>query len=190
MKFSNNLMCIKIDKSLIFFLLIMLITKNKVFLICYISILIHEFFHLIFIYFYKIKIYKLRFTLFGIECHISNINSLKKEFIIKIVGPMSNIIMAILFINYKLIYTVNMLLFFINIFPIAPLDGYIILKIILKFIKQDNKYMTEKYINIILLMTIYFIGIYFLIKFRNYSLLAFILCVTIKNMQSNIAFCN
>lgn len=106
-----------------------------------ISIILHEFGHLIIAKILKIKIKNLKFNFIGFSAEFNNISDKNIEkIIILLFGPLVNLFISILFLankidcdyNVEIIYT-NLILFVFNILPILPLDGGRILFYIFNF---------------------------------------------------------
>ncbi len=103
---------------------------------------IHELAHLLSAKFIGLKCSHITFYPFGLNLKLKNtiIYSLSDEIILYLSGPFSNILMALatLHIGFRNQYFVdfyfkNIALFLINILPIIPLDGGMILKKILNY---------------------------------------------------------
>ena len=92
-----------------------------------------------------------------------------------IAGPISNFILAFVFYKIKIVFEINIFLGILNLIPIFPLDGYNILKSILKlWINNDN--LILKVINIVnyaLLCCLLIIAIAMVFKLYNPSLFLF-----------------
>ena len=94
-------------------------------------------------------------------------------------GPLSNLILAILFKNIDMVYDINLALALINLLPVKPLDGFSIVKLMLvewMDVKQVKKVtqLIQNSTEILLLI----ISIVMWIKNMNFSL--FLLLVYIK----------
>lgn len=186
-----NLPKIKFDLDLIFFFIFSLIYRKKEFELYYLTylfILIHELFHILVAFILKVKTNKITFSLCG--CNIELENSIfkydvLKDLLIKIAGPLFNLIMCLIFKD-KLTFFINLNLLLINLLPIIPLDGFYIFKDIIELITKNKKFSNKIIIllNNISIIIIFLIGIYFCIKYYNFSLLLFIVYVTIINMQT------
>lgn len=135
-------MKIKIDKFIIeikysfLIILIMNILSVKIreifhyYFACYMFIMFHEFSHIIIALLLNYKCTKIEFSMCGMSANILLTNRLKKEVLIYIAGPTSNLIFALLFFDNTLIFKMNIVLAIINLLPIKPLDGYRIFKIL------------------------------------------------------------
>ena len=186
-----NLPKIKFDLDLIFFLVFSIIYRKKEFKLYYLTylfIFIHELSHILIASILKVKTNKITFSLCGCNIELENsifkYNTLK-DLLIKIAGPLFNLIMCLIFKD-TITFFINLNLLLINLLPIIPLDGFYIFKDIIELI-TNNKKLSNKIIiilNNISIIIIFLIGIYFCIKYYNFSLLLFIVYVTIINMQT------
>lgn len=107
------------------------------------SILIHEIFHSIAARRYDLRINEVEIFPFGGMAKFENIRTInpKEEIFICAMGPLSNLMIMILFIAFKSLYIdsylinyiikVNKLMLIINILPVFPLDGGKIIRAIL-----------------------------------------------------------
>ena len=112
------------------------------FLISYLIMTIHELAHLLSAKCIGLKCSHITFYPFGLNLKLKNtiIYSLSDEIILYLSGPFSNILMALitLFAGFKNQYFVdfyfkNIALCLVNILPIIPLDGGMVLKKILNY---------------------------------------------------------
>ena len=152
--------------------------------VCYLFILFHELSHMLLACIFGKEIDSFRFSVCGVNLRFKyssfNVNSLKKsqEILIYVIGPFSNILLAMLFSNNLMIFQINLFLAAINFLPLYPLDGYNIIKIILKS-KKNNK--NKTYILNIVTNTIYtflFVMSFFqIILIKNPSILIFLIYV-------------
>lgn len=147
--------------------------------ICYSFILFHELSHMFMASVFGKEIDIFKFSISGVnikfkeESHKKNINILK-EILIYIVGPFSNVFLAMLLKNNIMIFQMNLFLAFINILPIYPLDGYNILRNILYIFfskKKSNIILecTNKFVFIIMLV----IALLQVIFLKNPSIIIF-----------------
>lgn len=119
-------------------------------------VLVHELFHLITALILDVEVKSIVVLPFGMTLHVSKdvIRFPKKEVIIAVAGPISNLIMiaiANIFwksnyqnINYLMFIVINWSVFLINLIPIPPLDGGRILRAIL--IRNAGLFKALKYI--------------------------------------------
>jgi len=111
--------------------------KLETLFITYLILFLHESAHLLAAKSIGLKISHISFLPFGVNLKLKNkmVYSLTDEVILYISGPLSNILMAvfakIFFRNYfwyEDFYLKNIILCIINLLPILPLDGGVILK--------------------------------------------------------------
>ena len=119
-----------------------------IYVIFLISIIIHEFGHLIIAKCLKIHISKIKFKIIGISAEFDNENEIQclKKVLIIIMGPFLNLLICLIFLLLKIdfiykeeIICTNLILFSFNFLPIIPLDGGKVLFYILNL-----KYSFEK----------------------------------------------
>ncbi len=116
--------------------------------ITYLIMTVHELSHLLASVMIGLKPSHVVFYPFGVNLKLKNklVYSLTDEIILYIMGPFSNIIMAVLaklffkdFFWFEDFYFKNIFLFILNLLPILPLDGGIILKKIIAYRLGYNK---------------------------------------------------
>lgn len=120
-----------------------LIGQLKPILILFLIALIHEGFHLIMCILLKIKIKSLEILPFGVSLQIEDVDKISsiKQILIYIAGPISCFVnlpfLNLLYnygyinqINFDFIIRINYTMCFVNLIPIFPLDGHMILKAI------------------------------------------------------------
>ena len=107
-----------------------------IYIIFIISITFHEIGHIVMSKILKVKIDKPRFNFFGYSSKMNNDKFLYKV-IVLLSGPIINFIFSGIVYNLKIDYNLRMAIFYmnlflgiVNLFPILPLDGGNILKII------------------------------------------------------------
>ena len=151
---------INIDILLILILILTIINKNVFifyyyYFISYFFIMIHEFSHVIIAKLFKIKTNEINFKLGGM---CANIENLSKNKIINIIifssGPISNLLIYLIFNNNLYIRNINSILFFVNLIPIYPLDGY---KILTQMFKEKTIKKIKMLINSIVIIVITYI---------------------------------
>ena len=106
-----------------------------------------------------------------------------KWLLIFLAGPISNIILAIIFKNVTMVYTINLALAIINLIPIYPLDGYNIFEIILKVLIKDKKHIEkiQKWVEIMVINLLIIAGIYQLAILGNLSLILILFYIIIQS---------
>lgn len=124
----------KIDYSFLFIILIIFFSPKQSLLWFFILCLIfHEIGHLVFIGVFKYKIKELKLSIFGFFLKLDNVKEeFYKDLIIYSGGIIFNFL-AFLVIPDDNIKLFNLVLIFINIIPIYPLDGFNIFKSIVSF---------------------------------------------------------
>lgn len=106
------------------------------------SFILHELAHVVSIWYYRLKIQKIKFIGLGLEI-ITNYDevNLKEKIIINLSGPMLNVILIVIAIVFNIDYftKVNFYIFLINILPVIPLDGSKIFEVIMEKLVGLNK---------------------------------------------------
>ncbi len=107
-------------------------------ILSYFIIAVHELSHLLAAKFIGLSCSNITIYPFGLNLKLKNtiIYSLSDEIILYLSGPLSNILMALLSLMIGMkgdFYYKNLALFLINILPIVPLDGGMIIKKILNY---------------------------------------------------------
>ncbi len=158
------------------------------FVISFTIMSIHELFHLISAKCIGLKCSHITIYPFGLNLKLKNtiIYNLSDEIILYLSGPFSNIMMALiaLMIGFKNeyyydFYYKNLAFFLINILPIIPLDGGMIIKKILNYhLGYDGGNRAIKFISFTFsgIILLFFAGLLYLKKF-NPSLCIFILFI-------------
>lgn len=165
-------MSIKIHFYLFVFMSYMFfIGKIEMFMIFYISILLHEIAHIVVALLLKVNVIELNLMPVGISAIYSDKISAKKEVIISMAGPIMSLILA-MYSKDSFISSVNIIIMILNLIPIYPLDGGRIQKNY--FI---HKYRYKKGIKIsqmvsdLFLIILFVLSIILIIYFKNYYLL-------------------
>ncbi|MBR6688683.1 MAG: M50 family metallopeptidase [Clostridia bacterium] len=147
--------------------------------ICYLFIMFHETAHILIATIFGYEVKRINIRLAGLNAGFKEKIEGIKGIIIYLVGPISNIVLALIFKNVRIVFEINISLALINLVPIFPLDGYNIWKLILRVLTDDKTakgYMNyiQKAIEIMMLI----LSIFMCIKNNNFSL--FLLLVYIK----------
>lgn len=180
----------KIDIKIFLVLFLFLIFKQlEMYILFMIFVIIHEFFHLLtgIILGYKIKSLKIEILGISLGFHenINEYNNIKK-IIILMMGPISNIIIALIFDFFKLpkIVYVNLVIAIFNLIPVYPLDGGQILNRILRIIYGNiEAYKITSWINTIIMSIITAIASIAILYLKNMSIVIIVLflwCLVIK----------
>ena len=193
MKFKIKDFNLNIDETIfivIFFCIIFKGARNyfENYFICYLFIIFHELSHVFVASLFGIKTTKLTITISGLYVSLNDLNRNNlKWLIIFLAGPLSNIILALLFRNIEIVYTVNLALAVINFIPLYPLDGYNILEILLKLQKVKNIKTIKNILEIMVIISLVIIAICQFVKFNNLSLILMVFYIFIQgfNLRNN-----
>lgn len=156
--------------------------------ICYLFILFHELSHMFIAAILGKEISNFKFSLSGVNISFkedylnkNNISKLK-DILIYLAGPLSNLILALIFRKSEMIFNINIFLAILNLLLIYPLDGYNILEniiILFFYIKKCNIIMG--FLSNISFTILLILGIIQLITFNSPSIIIFLLYVYILN---------
>lgn len=189
LKFSKVNIEFEIVFLIVFLVFIFSNTIRKIlfsFYMCYLFIIFHELAHLTITLLFGKEIENFKFSLSGVcielkkkRFDLKGNKRLKKENIEEIIlylaGPISNIILAYIFNNNKMICEINIAFAIINLLPIFPLDGYNILDNLLELFNMRLK-KRETILEIlsnILIFILFFVGIVQLLFLFNPSIIMF-----------------
>lgn len=182
---------IQVELEEIFLILLITCIISKIvrtffvnYLICLLFITFHEMSHLFIASLFGLLPKKIKIRVSGLmlEYNALNINKIK-WLSIYVAGPLSNLVLAAIFKDIKIVYELNLALCIINLVPIEPLDGYNVLKIVL--INKNRKEIL-KIIEKLVKIGILFLSIYSYIKYKNPSmfiLLLYISCINLKDLD-------
>lgn len=156
------------------------------FYMCYLFIIFHELAHLTITLLFGKEIENFKFSLSGVcielkkkRFDLKGNKRLKKENIEEIIlylaGPISNIILAYIFNNNKMICEINIAFAIINLLPIFPLDGYNILDNLLELFstRLKKREVILEILSNILIFILFFVGIVQLLFLFNPSIIMF-----------------
>ena len=159
--------------------------KLETLFITYVIMFLHELSHLLVALAIGLKPSHIVFYPFGVNLKLKNklVPSIADEIILYMIGPFSNIIMEVLaklflrdFFWFEDFYFKNIMLFFINLLPILPLDGGVVLKKILTYSFGYNK--SVRIVRLISVLMV-FLGCVCLFKFNmlryNFSMYFFLI---------------
>lgn len=151
--------------------------------VCFLFIVFHEFAHMFVASVFGIKTTRLNIRISGLSINLNKMNRQGiKWLFIYLAGPISNIILALLFKNIPMVYTINLALSIINLIPIYPLDGYNIFKILLKLIEKKQKIILkmQRITEIMVIILLVSLGICQFIFFRNLSIILIVFYIFIQ----------
>ena len=145
---------------------------------CYLFIMFHEFSHILVARMFNYNCNKIEFTICGMSANININRNKKRNILIYLAGPISNLIFAYLFYDNEFIYTINIVIAIINLLPVYPLDGY-------RIIKELNIY--NKWLDYVIYSLLIFLSMYT----KNVSIIIFLVYILglkatyIKNYKYN-----
>ena len=189
LKFSKVNIEFEIVFIIVFLVFIFSNTIRKIlfsFYMCYLFIIFHELAHLTIALLFGKEIENFKFSLSGVcielkkkRFDLKGNKRLKKENIEEIIlylaGPISNIILAYIFNNNKMICEINIAFAIINLLPIFPLDGYNILDNLLELfsMRLKKREVILEILSNILIFILFFVGIVQLLLLFNPSIIMF-----------------
>lgn len=152
--------------------------------LCFLFITFHELSHILVAALLGVNLRSIHVRLSGL-CASLEKNTGSNALLIYLAGPVSNILLATIFSNIKLIFEINIVLALINLVPIKPLDGYNILSVILDIsISQKQKNKVLKIVSILAEIMLIFFSILLIIKYCNISLIILLLYIKLINLNS------
>lgn len=189
MSFYIGKVKVHIDIALLLFTLVVFLFKElhnyfQNYLICFLFVVFHELSHIFVATIFGVECVMLNIRLCGMNAVFMSKNKLSMKWVyILIAGPISNVILAIMFKNVSLVRDINIALALVNLLPISPLDGFEISKILLSFFMPKKKLESVlKILKVIILLFMILLGIYLTIEMRNPSVLIFVMyVVTLRN---------
>lgn len=163
-------------------------------IILFLLIFVHELGHFITAMIFQIEVDKIYIYPFGgiSKFHLSLNESLRKELIILIMGPLVQCVFSFFLLKFdffnsyqKLIMVYNYTILTFNLLPIYPLDGGKLLNILLSFQVSFQKSLNVTFF--ISYLTIFFLAIYFLIHYFSINVVIMIsfLWYKLKKEESN-----
>lgn len=184
MKLRIKNISITIEEIFVVFIFVICLspTVRKFFsgyIFCYSFIVFHECSHTLVAGMFGNKLKQINLRLCGINAEIELKNKLtSKCILIYLAGPLSNIILALIFLDIKIVRDINIGLAIINILPIYPLDGFNILYVI--FCWYMSKKQANNILNLIQKGCLFFliiVGVLTFIIYKNPSVVIFCIYV-------------
>lgn len=182
-KIKKNDIIFEIEESVIIIALSCILSKIirnyfENYFMCFLFVIFHELSHIFVANFFCLKPEKIKIKLGGMNAQYNklDINNLKKV-IIFISGPLSNLLLSLMFRDIKFVYEINIALCLINLIPIFPLDGFNILKIIF----CDKVRYIENFFKIVIIL----VSLYLIFKFNNYSLIVLVIYIIIIGLNTD-----
>lgn len=178
--------------TIFLFVLSSLFGQLKIILLYFAIAFIHELFHFFMCIILNVKVEKFEILPFGARLIVNDIDNISsnKQLLIYIAGPASaltNFIVIFLLkkyeiiniVNYNYLFRYNYLMCLLNLLPIFPLDGYMLIKAILqKFITYKKALKTS----VILSLSFFVIFLIFNIFYFQPMVVFFLLIEQLKNI--------
>lgn len=176
---KDKVICI--EESVIIVLFVCLFSKIareylESYYLCFLFITFHELSHITVAALFGSSVKKINIRLCGLSVNLEKNFFGLKAVIVYLAGPISNIILTMLFKNISIISEINMCLAVINFVPIKPLDGYNVLKEIIKKTTLKNVSNISEIILIIL-------GTILAVKYCNISLILLLLYIKMEKLN-------
>lgn len=131
---------------------------------------LHEAGHLISLLVFGVKPKMIKLSFYGAGLKYDNNLSKIKEFFVLLSGPLINLVLYLLFKN-----EINLLLFLINIFPAAPLDGGRIIKLFLPKLSRA--------VTLVFLILLSSLSCYLMFEYQIFSLILISLYLIVFNLK-------
>ncbi len=174
--------------TVILFFVCFFFGRGHTFLITYLVMLFHELSHMFAALYIGLKIDKISFYAFGVNLKLKNkfVHSFADELILYLAGPLFNasfaLVMLILYNYFKAeslryLYFMNLVLFLVNMLPVTPLDGGVLLKKIITYFSTDKKAKNiMKFLSVSICIVLLVVCIYgIIISKLNFSLVIMII---------------
>lgn len=181
----RNIKC-NIEQVFVIFIFVLILSPKarmyfNNYIVCYLFILFHECAHVLVASIFGDELKQLNIRLCGVNAVIDINKELHPKWLLVFVsGPLSNLILAMIFFKIDIVRDINLGLAIINILPIYPLDGFNIIKMLLSYVLP--KYKVKILLNIIqnlFIIAIIVLGIVLFIIFKNPSAIMFAIYVII-----------
>lgn len=177
MRFNLKEFIINIDESVIIAIILSILVVPigeylANYFMCYLFIVFHELSHMLVASIFGVHTKRLNIKLSGLNIEIDQ----KKDkgikwFLIFLAGPLSNLVLSIMFYKIQMVCIINTALMLINIMPIYPLDGYNILDSLFYKLDLKTKNKLLKNIELITFAILSTLGIMQLVFYKNVSLI-------------------
>ncbi len=174
--------------TIILFFVCFFFGRGQTFLITYLVMFFHELSHMFAALFIGLKIDKITFYAFGVNLKLKNkfVHSFADELILYLAGPLFNAIFALIMLfayNYfkieslRYFYFMNLVLFSVNMLPVMPLDGGVLLKKIITYFSSDkNAKNIMKFLSVLICLGLLVVCIYTIIVAKlNFSLVIMVI---------------
>lgn len=141
------------------------------------SIMFHEFCHIISLFFFGNRPKKLKFYTSGIVLTSQRELVNFEKIVVLTAGCFGNLLLFLLFylIEFKFAMVINFCLFIFNLLPHEKFDGGQILEFFLQKIDFNISFKIVKIISNLVSIFLIFLGLIFLFKFKNFTLLFFVI---------------
>jgi len=181
---------IYIEESVIIVLFVCLLSNIarkylESYYLCYLFITFHELSHILIASLLGFNLIGIHIRISGLSANLENNYFGFKALLIYLAGPLSNILLATMFSNIKIIFEINLALALINLIPIKPLDGYNILAEILEYcMNKKVKKSVLKIVSIIIEICLIVISILLFVKYCNISLIILLIYIKLENLNA------
>lgn len=179
--------------TVLFFVICWFTRRLELLVLSYLSVFLHEMAHAFSAYLIGIEPSYIAFFPFGVNLRVKSriVYSICDEIVLYMSGPLLSAIIALLtnifYPDMQYFYWCNIGLFVLNLLPILPMDGAMVLKRILSDkigSRQASKVL--KFLSLGLVIILMIIEVFFLIKkYFNYSLLFVIIFLTANIFTNN-----
>ncbi len=172
---------LKFDISLLIILILTILSKDifiylYYYFLSYFFVLLHELSHVIVTIGLGYNVDLVTFKIGGVNASIDKYIILKKHLkYIFIAGPILNLVLLIIFKDNIEIFSINSILFIINMFPIKPLDGYNLFSI---YCKKDKIKVVER-VFLFFLFTITILLVYYRNNYSTVIIITYLLSLKI-----------
>lgn len=187
MRFNLKEFIINIDESVIIAIILSILVVPigeylANYFMCYLFIVFHELSHMLVASIFGVHTKRLNIKLSGLNIEIDQ----KKDkgikwFLIFLAGPLSNLVLSIMFYKIQMVCIINTALMLINIMPIYPLDGYNILDSLFYKLDLKTKNKLLKNIELITFAILSTLGIMQLVFYKNVSLILMDIYIYLQN---------